>query len=73
MIQLTDDFTLSKDTTLEDLANLFKGYNAALSTVKIGDCLITVAWGRETVTAVEQVIKPMLNAFDDNESAEEES
>ena len=77
MIQLADNFTLSRDTTLGELEAFLKRYNGALSTLKIGDCLITLAWGRETVAAVEQVINPMMTAYDDDDDeiadAEEEA
>jgi hypothetical protein len=72
MIQLADDFTLSRDTTLGELEAFFKRFNASLTKVKIGDCLITPAWGKDTVTAVEKVINPMMTAYDDDESIEGE-
>lgn len=61
MVQLTDDFTLSKDTTLEDIAKLFKHYNGGIGTLCIGDCLIVVALGKEAKAKVKSVVDPMMD------------
>lgn len=60
VVQLNDNFKLDGNTTLSELTNFFDSYNSKISSISIGECLIVVAWGKESSALVSAVVQPLM-------------